>query len=85
MALDSGLAFNFGAMALRKAVVGTNIGGTPEIITDGENGFLIDPDDVNQLVSAILRLKAPAVPPFEGSLVSSPHSLKSTQSLIIVK
>lgn len=44
------------AMLLRKAIVGTNIGGIPEIITDGENGYLIDPDNVNQVQDAILKL-----------------------------
>lgn len=44
------------AMALRKAIIGTNIGGIPEIITDGENGYLIEPDNDNQLQDAILQL-----------------------------
>jgi len=44
------------AMSLGKAIIGTNIGGIPEIITDGENGYLIDPDNVNQLQAAILKL-----------------------------
>jgi len=47
------------AMALKKAIIGTNIGGIPEIITDGENGYLIDSDNVNQLEHAILELKNP--------------------------
>lgn len=44
------------AMALKKSIIGTNIGGIPEIITDGENGYLIDPDNVGQLEDAILKL-----------------------------
>lgn len=44
------------AMSLRKAVIGTSIGGTPEIIEDGVNGYIINPDNVTQLEHAILKL-----------------------------
>lgn len=47
------------AMALRKAIIGTNIGGIPEIIADGENGYLIDSDNISQLEHAILELTDP--------------------------
>lgn len=49
------------ALSLRKAVIGTSIGGTPEIITDGENGYLIERDNVKQLEQAILKLKDPVL------------------------
>lgn len=33
------------AMAMRVPVVATNVGGPPEIVTDGVGGFLVDPGD----------------------------------------
>ncbi len=39
-------------------VVGTNVGGTGEIIVDGETGHLVDRGDANAIVDAILRLEA---------------------------
>ncbi|MFM7329792.1 MAG: glycosyltransferase [Bacteroidota bacterium] len=40
-------------MALGKPVIGTNHGGTRELIDDGETGFLIDPFDPIQLADKI--------------------------------
>lgn len=37
-------------------VVATNVGGVPEQISDGENGFLIEPNDSNSLARKILLL-----------------------------
>lgn len=44
------------AMAYGKAVIGTRIGGTTELITDNENGLLAEPDDSASLSQAILTL-----------------------------
>ena len=44
------------SLAMRKPVVGTNVGGIPEIITDGFNGLLISPNSPKQLSEAIIRL-----------------------------
>ena len=44
------------AMAMKKPVIGTNIGGTPETILDGETGFLIPPDDPLALAEKIKLL-----------------------------
>lgn len=44
------------SMALGKPVVGTNIGGTPEIIADGETGLLIPPSDPVALANALSHL-----------------------------
>ncbi len=46
----------FEAMAMSKPVVGTNTGGTPEIIVDGDTGILIPPRDPEALTEAVLRL-----------------------------
>jgi len=43
-------AFHFG-----RPVIASNVGGLPEIVRDGENGFVIPPDDANALASAIDR------------------------------
>ena len=44
------------AIACAKAVVATRVGGTPEIIEDGRNGILVEPENVKQLAEAISRL-----------------------------
>jgi glycosyltransferase involved in cell wall biosynthesis len=45
------------AMSMGKAVIGTNVDGTPEIIRDRENGILVDINDLeNNLESALLLL-----------------------------
>jgi len=44
------------AMALGKPVIATRVGGVPEIVKDGENGFLIEPKDVNTLVEKLRYL-----------------------------
>ena len=48
------------AMATGLPVIATRVGGTPELITDGENGFLIQVGDSHALAEAILDvLSAP--------------------------
>lgn len=37
------------AMFLKVPVLATNVGGVPEFITDGENGWLFNPNDVEEL------------------------------------
>lgn len=44
------------AMALRKPVVATRVGGIPEVVLDEENGLLVESGDVQGLARAILRL-----------------------------
>jgi glycosyltransferase involved in cell wall biosynthesis len=44
------------AMSMGLPVVGTNIGGTPESVVDGETGFLVNPNDPEQLAKPIVRL-----------------------------
>ena len=44
------------AMAAGCPVVAANRGGIPDIVTDGENGCLYDPDQTNGLVTATRRL-----------------------------
>jgi glycosyltransferase involved in cell wall biosynthesis len=44
------------AMSCGKPVIGTNHGGHPDMILDGETGFLVPPGDVAALASAMQRL-----------------------------
>lgn len=44
------------AMARGLAVIASTRGGTPEIISDGENGLLVPADDPGAMAGAILRL-----------------------------
>jgi glycosyltransferase involved in cell wall biosynthesis len=44
------------AMAAGCPVVGANRGGIPDIVNDGENGCLYDPDQPRSLISAVERL-----------------------------
>lgn len=44
------------AMARGLPVVTTAVGGLPELVDDGENGFLVEPGDVDGLVEAIVEV-----------------------------
>jgi glycosyltransferase involved in cell wall biosynthesis len=44
------------AMASGKPIVASNVGGIPDLVKDGQNGFLVGPGDVNGLSIAIKRL-----------------------------
>lgn len=46
------------AMAQRRAVVATPVGGTPEVVADGETGLLVPPRDPSALAGAIRKLLA---------------------------
>ena len=38
------------AMAARLPIVASNVGGIPEMIANGQNGFLVKPEDLNDLI-----------------------------------
>ncbi|GAB4428676.1 MAG: hypothetical protein OHK0015_11830 [Chloroflexi bacterium OHK40] len=44
------------AMATARPVIGAGVGGTAEVIADGETGILVPPEDPSSLVRAILEL-----------------------------
>ncbi|HVS96516.1 MAG TPA: glycosyltransferase family 4 protein [Puia sp.] len=44
------------AMAMRKAVIGTRVDGTREVLQDGVNGLMVEPGDAGALSAAIVRL-----------------------------
>ena len=43
------------AFAAGTPVVGTRIGGIPELVSEGETGFVCEPDDVDSMADALLR------------------------------
>jgi len=45
------------ALALQRPVVASNVGGIPEVVRDGVNGFLARPGNVKLFVKRILELK----------------------------
>jgi glycosyltransferase involved in cell wall biosynthesis len=46
------------AMACGKPVIGTRVGGIPELIDDGHSGFLVDRGDVRGIAAKLLLLLA---------------------------
>jgi len=44
------------AMACGKPLVGTNVGGIPYLIDDGETGLLVEPKNHSQLADALIRV-----------------------------
>lgn len=44
------------AMACKKPVIGTNIGGIPNVIDNGENGLLVPPKNPKALAEAIIKI-----------------------------
>lgn len=44
------------AMFLKVPVLSTNVGGVPEFITDGENGFLFNPKDEDELQFNLVKI-----------------------------
>ncbi len=44
------------AMVASRPVVATRVGGVPELVTDGDNGFLIEPGDTEGFALAVRRL-----------------------------
>jgi glycosyltransferase involved in cell wall biosynthesis len=50
------------AQLMEKPVIATNVGGIPELIEDGKNGFLIEKGDYQELINKInLILNDPAL------------------------
>lgn len=61
------------AMALSRPVVASNVGGIPEMITDGETGLLVPPHDAAALATAVTRLLVDH--PYADTLGRAGHDL----------
>ena len=46
----------FEALAFKKPLIASRVGGIPEIITHGETGLLIDPKNASAIANAIIYL-----------------------------
>ena len=44
------------AMAMKKPVIGTDVGGVGEIIKDGINGYLVEPNNLSALADAVIKI-----------------------------
>ena len=44
------------AMAMKKPVIGTKVGGVPEVVKDGVTGILVPPEEPLKLADAIITL-----------------------------
>ena len=44
------------AMSAGRPVVGTNVGGIPEMIDDGVNGYLVEPEKPEQIAEKVIKL-----------------------------
>lgn len=44
------------AMSSGKAVIASNVGGIPELVSNNKNGILVSPCNVEQMVEALFRL-----------------------------
>jgi glycosyltransferase involved in cell wall biosynthesis len=44
------------AMSAGRPVIGTNVGGIPEIIDDGVNGYLVEPERPEQIAQKVIKL-----------------------------
>ena len=51
---------NLEAMSVGLPIVASNVGGVPELVVNGENGFLVEPGNITQIAEKVLYLLADA-------------------------
>ena len=54
--LDPFPTTNLEAMAVKKPIIGTCFGGTPEVVRDGKNGFVIDPNNSKEVFEQAMTI-----------------------------
>lgn len=59
--------------AMRRAVIGSRVGGIPELVEDGRTGLLVEPSDADALAEAMTRLIEE--PELRESLARGGHAL----------
>jgi glycosyltransferase involved in cell wall biosynthesis len=72
------------ALAIGKPVICTNVGGNPEIIEDGVNGFVVAPRDSDSLADRLLQLlhDRPAVAAVQARNVAKYRQHFSLESMV---
>jgi len=75
------------SMAMGKPVISTKIGSMPEIISDGETGFLTDPGNIRELTARMAMLKDPDTRKNIGlnarNYIFNNHNIQKTGDLTI--
>jgi glycosyltransferase involved in cell wall biosynthesis len=56
VSLDNSPIVAYEAMASGRPVVGSNIGGIPDLVTDGETGYLVEPRNPDQIAEKVIRV-----------------------------
>lgn len=70
------------AMLLGLPVIGSRVGGIPDMIVDGVNGLLVEPDDVESLTQALQKIYALDVQPMGASAQQFAEEFFSPQTYV---
>jgi glycosyltransferase involved in cell wall biosynthesis len=73
------------AMSLAKSVLSTRVGGIPEAIVSGENGYLVEAGDIAMLTSAMLQLCNPQLRDTLGQNAKATYIQSYSASAVIPK
>ncbi len=73
------------AMSYGKAVLATAVGGLPELLTSGENGLLVEPDNPTALASGLQEMLNADLSGYgrNGLRVAREHPCKKTTELYL--
>ena len=70
------------SMALGKPVVATEVGGIPELITDGEHGYLVPKGDYEQFACSILNINPERAQEMGLAAQEKAHQQFSSQAMV---